>query len=770
MFDPKAEGLEPQNNGNPAVDPDELRPRNDEAERAIEAATTLAKKKPFDMDSSEGVAVHRRLLSHFTHEMDRQADNRAEMAADDDFFDHLQYTDEELAAYRRRGQEPVVYNITQTTVNWVLGTQRRSPTDYKILARREDGSKAAEAKTDVLKHVSDTNRSEYEVSRAFSMGVRVGLGWLESGQGRPHEGTKVYDRAENWRHMLWDSTAQRYDLNDARYQFRAKWLDSDVAEAMWSNRRGMIRESVNGTVLGRFGTDDLGDEAMDSQEAAYMDISSGHGRAHWDHYTRERVRVIEAWFRRPVSKAPFIRGGQFHGELFDPYSAGHIRDLNTGLCTITSQPAEVMFVCLMTERGLLYLNKSPFRHNRYPFTPIWGYRRERDGMPYGLIRGIRSIQRSFNKQKSKALHHLSATRTFVEKGSVDDLDELADEVGRPDAQIVFNEGRVPPRVEPGITLAQAHLEMASQDASLLQAVGGVTDENMGRKSNATSGIAIERRQNQGALSTSVFFDNLRHSRLIHGEKLLVLVESFYDEQDVIRITDARGRPKWVNLDPNSPDAIGAHKADFTITEEEWRATIRQANAEMLLELGSKLAATAPQVVVGILDILVEAMDVPHKQELVQRIRKLTGAEDPDADPNNPDPETQARKAMEELQAKFAMAMSMAELNEKQGKARKINAEAVAAEKKVGESAIQRLTLALQAALQVAGAPAVAAAADQVLAQAMQEEAQAFAGAGPEQQPFADPMASDPMGGAAPPQPEPQPGPVPADPMQPQPAM
>lgn len=741
-------------------DQERARPASDDAERAMRGAEKMDGNARFNLDSAEAQAIHSRLMAHFTHEMDVQAANRREMAADEDMFDHIQYSEEELAKLERRGQVPIVYNLVQTTVNWVTGTQRRSPMDYKILPRRKEGTAAAEMKTDVLKHVADTNRTEYEVSRAFAAAVKAGLGWLESGQGLPHEGTKVFERAENWRYMLWDSTAMRYDLNDARYEFRAKWLDADVAAAMWSGRQGLVRQSVNGTILGMYGADDIGDESMDSLEANHMDVMAGRSHRGWSHYTRERVRVIEAWFRRPVQKAPFMRGGQFHGELFDRYSQGHMAELNSGRATITAQPAEVMFVALMTERGLLYLGRSPFRHNRYPFTPVWGYRRERDGMPYGLIRGIRDIQRSFNRQKAKALHHLSATRTMVEKGAVDDLDELADEVGRPDAQIVFNKGFTPPKVEDGRVLAAAHLDMASQDAALLQATGGVTDENMGRKTNATSGIAIERRQDQGALATSHFFDNLRHSRLIHGEKTLVLTEQFYDEEDVIRITDSRGKPKWLTIDPNSPDAIGSHKADFVITEEEWRATIRQANAMMLLDLAGKLALTSPEIVLGILDIVVEAMDIPHKQELVQRIRKITGAEDPDADPDNPDPETQARKAMEEIMAKLQMALAAAELQEKQGKARKVTAEAAAAEKKIGADAIAKLMQAFEAAMAVAGAPAVANAADQVLAVAAQEEVAALAGQQAPAAPFVDPMAAtDPMAG----QPQPQPGPAPVPP-------
>jgi len=47
---------------------------------------------------------------------------------------------------------------------------------------------------------------------------------------------------------------------------------------------------------------------------------------------------------------------------------------------------------VFTVAGLLWLGPSPYRHNRYPFTPIWGNRRGRDGLPYGLIRGLRDIK------------------------------------------------------------------------------------------------------------------------------------------------------------------------------------------------------------------------------------------------------------------------------------------------------------------------------------------------------------------------------------------
>lgn len=698
------------------------------------------------LDSPKAETMLNRLMGWYLHEMDVQSENRAEMAMDDDFYDHIQWTDEEIAALNARGQAPIVFNVLQTTVNWVLGMQRRGTQDYRILPRKKEGVKAAQTKSELLKHVSDENRSTFELASAFEMAVRVGLGWLECGQGRPEDGTQVYDRHEDWRCMLWDSTARKYDLMDARYIFRSKWLDSDVAENLWPHRAGVIRQAANSTVSGVDDMDGLGDEAMDSIETSHFNALGGSTNQNRTGNDRTRLRVVEAWFKLPVPDARVMRGGQFNGELFDDWSSGHWNELNAGLATLISRPREVIHVALMTDAGLLDLRPSPYRHNRYPFTPIWGYRRRRDGMPYGMIRGIRDVQRDLNKRASKALHHLSSTRVSVQEGAVEDIEVLRDEAARPDAVIVHKAGFPAPQVSSDTAIASGHIDLMSRDAEMIQAIGGVTDENLGRRTNATSGVAIERRQDQGALSTSLFFENLRQSRQIHGEKLMILLEMYYSKEEEFRITDSRGNPDFRQINTGDPDmSIADHKADFIISEEDWRASARQAQAGALLDLASKLAATAPQMVVQILDLIVEAMDVPKRDELVKRIRQLTGVQDPDADPNNPDDDTKARMAEAAAQAEVAKRQQDAALSELEAKARKANAEAAKSESAVGNDTIARLKTAFEAALQIAGAPAVAAAADQILGQAMRAEAEAkLAPQAAQQPPMPAMQEQDPM--------------------------
>lgn len=198
----------------------------------------------------------------------------------------------------------------------------------------------------------------------------------------------------------------------------------------------------------------------------------------------------------------------------------------------------------------------------------------------------------------------------------------------------------------------------------------------------------------------------------------------------IRITDSRGNPQWVDLnDPDHPEnAIDMFAADFVIEEEDWRATTRQAQAEQLVELLQQMAATSPQVVMGILDLVIESLDVPKRDEIVKRIRQITGQADPDEDPNNPSEETLARQAAAKEAEALQKRAAEAELATAEAKAEESRAKALALQLSLRGMSLDDLKKAVEAAAQIAGNPAIGAAVDQLLATA-QEDADAAAGGG-----------------------------------------
>lgn len=672
-----------------------------------------AEEETHPLDSAQAVQRHTRLMHFYRQELDRQRDNRLDQAIEEDYYDNIQWTEEDASILRERGQVPLVYNVISQSVNWVIGSEKRGRTDFKVLPRREEDGEQAEKKTQLLKYISDVNRTPFARSRAFEDSVKVGIGWMEDACNDNLDGELIYSRYESWRNMLWDSASTEMDLSDCRYVIRNKWVDVDIVVAMFPDREELIRQSANhGDDYGSYSTDSNGDEAMDSIEDA-MSNSNGIEGA----YDRPRVRMIEVWYRQPERlKRLRAMNNDLNGEVFDAENERHASAVQSGIVSVVEGVMMRMRVAIMTVGGLCYEGPSPYRHNQYPFTPIWSYRRGRDGMPYGMIRFMKDLQDDINKRASKAQFILSSNKVIMDKGAVDDIGKLADEVARPDGIIEKNVGKEL-TLNADRELAPAHLQLMQQSMSMVQTASGVTDELLGRKTNAISGVAVQARQEQGSLATAKIFDNLRLAEQIRGEKLLSLTEQFYTEQKQFRITNMRGNPEYVDVNDGMPENdITRTKADFVIGEAEWRNTIRQANAEQLMEMITRLP---PQIGLVLLDLAVDNMDLPNRDEITRRIRTVTGQSDPDA--TEPSPEDTARAQAQQKQQQQQDQMFMAALRKLLAESDKLEADAL--KTKMGAALTHQQTVsegvntqkgALEAAQMVAATPVIAPLADNIL--------------------------------------------------------
>lgn len=665
------------------------------------------------LDKPEMATLHKQLLDYYARELDRQHDNRLEMAQDADFYDNIQWDEADAQMLRDRGQMPLVYNVISASVDWVTGTEKRARSEYKILPRRKEDGKPAERKSQLMKYLEDVNRTPFSISRAFTDAVKVGLGWVEDGIQDEDEEEPLYTKYESWRNVLHDSAATELDLSDARYILRSKWLDLDVAEALFPKRKAILDSSAADSD-DFVNLDQYGDDAMDAQEAHLDQRGQSTASDRIMGYQRRRVRVIEAWIRQPV-EVEKVRGGTWRGEILDPHSPGHAEEIRSGRASTVKKTVMRVHVAIFCTAGMLWFSESPYRHNRFPFTPIWGYRRDRDGMPYGMIRRLKDIQTDINKRASKALHILSTNKVIMDEGAVDDLDEFIEEVARPDAVIVKKSGKEI-TLNADRDIAQWHLELMSRSIAMVQQASGVTDELMGRRTNATSGVAIQRRQDQGSMQTATFFDNLFLASQVRGEKQLANIEQFVSEEKAFRITNMRGKPEYITVNDGLPENdIVRSKADFVISESAWHASLRQAAVEELLDLVGKLAPVAPQAVIVMLDLIVESMDIQNREELVKRIRSVTGQRDPDAEEPTEEEiaqaQAQAEQARQQAEAQQATIDKLkAEAAEKIARADEIQA-------RMAKTNVESQEKALQAAQTAIAVPATTHVADHILHEA-----------------------------------------------------
>lgn len=652
-----------------------------QAETMASEGRDLAVQNEDPLDSEEGRGQLRKLLEWYYYEKDKQAANRLEMAMDADFYDNLQWDPADAQVLRDRGQMPLVFNEVAPMIDWIIGTERRTRVDWRVMPRTEDDVELADVKTKTLKYLSDVNRVQFNRSKAFSEAMKAGVGWIDDGVRDDPTAEAIYNRTEDWRNVLWDSASYELDLSDARYLFRWRWVDEDIAVMMFPDREKQIRQAVNDT---QFNLADSEEDTWYTTDELMNITKSGTLRASGVGIgidaKRRRVKLIECQFRKPT-QSKIVGSGPMKGAFYDERDGALADALGAGGGTIIDKTMMRVHVAVFTEAHLLSIGPSIFRHNRFSLTPVWAYRRGRDRLPYGPIRRVRDIQQDLNKRASKANWLMSTNQVIADEGATDDWENLREEAAAPDGLIIKKAGKEV-TIRRDSEAAVGQIQMMTLNAQAIQKSAGVSQENMGRQTNAVSGEAIKARQLQGSVVTTELFDNLRLATQIHGEKQLSLAEQFMTEEKVVRLTGAKNAIEWVKL--NQPEVqpdgsvrfindITASMADFVVSEADYSGTLRQVMFESLNQMAGRLP---PEVALRLLTMAMEFSDLPNKDEIAQQIRKLTGDRDPSKEPT-PEEQQQMQQQQQQQQEATEMARQQAigALQEQQAKVRELNAKA-----------------------------------------------------------------------------------------------
>lgn len=678
-----------------------------EAARTATDATYTDKGNPgHSFDDQAARDRHDVRKGWFLQEAHRQAINRQRMAKCEAFYDSEQWEYQDAQEIRDRGQDPVVYNEIKPTIDWLIGTERRVRVDFVVMPEDtiddegEDADEDAQVKTKLLKWLDDSNFAAFERSWAAEDAFKAGMGWLEVGLRGDRTGAPVFVGAESWRNILWDSQAQRRDLSDARYLFRIKVVDLDIAEAIFPDKKEQLARcvqtgdtlqvfsewfgGVGGLITGLDQFNALADP-LDYMTSKPVDMFN----------VRKRVLLLECWSREPVRRNNAVDG------LGDPIEM-KVR------------------VSIMTEHDTLLEGWSPYKHDRFPFVPLWGYRNRRTGLPYSPIWPLIGPQVSLNKRMTKSVFEATSNQIELEVGAIDEqvmsIEQIRAEYNDPNGMPVFGanalaQGKVR-RVEHGAK-SQEQIMLAERDSATIRSMSGVNADNRGERSNVTSGKAVLAKQDQGSLLTAELFDNLLFGRKIEGDLTLSVAEQAMAAPRAFRVPG--GNPgEVVKINQPQPDGsylndITKRRAKFVVGEQAWKQAYAEAAFESLLQVLSQLATAAPQAVINLLDLVFDMHpNLPRKRAFVQRMRSINGQADPDGKLS---PEQQAELAQKQAVAKAQfeaqMAQLIADVQKAQADGANVRSDAVL-------KRLQAVYEAAQAATVVASMPEIAPLADSLL--------------------------------------------------------
>lgn len=284
--------------------------------------------------------------------------------------------------------------------------------------------------------------------------------------------------------------------------------------------------------------------------------------------------------------------------------------------------------------GAEVLEETTFPGKYIPIVPVYGEEAWIEGKRnlFSLIRKSKSSQQLFNLGMSLDIEVLMMQPQAPFIGVAGQFSGFEDGYADPGKVAVLqhtgkdvdgNQVPAPQRLAPPQGSA-GFAGMSLQAAQNIKATTGLYDANIGIRSQETSGIAIQRRQQQGNNATFHFGDNLVRSITHVGKILVCAIPEIYDTPRKVRIVTDEEESKMVGINGEMVDDqeevynLKEGEYDVVVTTGASYTTQRQEAAEFY----GQLLQSMPDLMPVIGDLVFKYQDSAGAPAIASRLKKL----------------------------------------------------------------------------------------------------------------------------------------------------
>jgi hypothetical protein len=592
--------------------------------------------KTTDIEPADELLLH--VISNFEAWEESTRDERDEACEARDYVDGHQWTSDEMATLKARKQPIVTDNMLKDKVEYIVGLETAGRSDPKAYPRTPNDEGCAEAITDALRYVAEANDLDTIVSDIAENILVEGSGGCEVDIEQRGSGDKadlfITVTRTPWNRSYRDPYSVEKNFSDSRFRGTFVWMDLDEAQRKWPKV-------------------DF-DAAQDAQQVIPSESTDDVPVNLWFDSKRQRVRVVQQYFRHEgtVKQCKFVKGAW------------------------VEEP-----------KPSVYLDEFGEPEDTYCWMSAYV---ERNGARYGVVRRYKSLQDEVNHRRSRALFILNSNQVTAEEGAVADKTKARLEAQKPDGWIDLNHGYQ--------FSIDKNTELAAGQAQLLadarQALSITGPKALTNTSASQSGRAKQLDQQNDVLELGRLFDQIRALKREIYTKIYNRIRQFWTEPKWVRIRDEEGAPKFVQLnkpmtaleyaqtlEPDDPEYaeavmmaqlmpqqivkvqnnVGELMVDIIIDESPDVLTLQAEQFQNLVSLAGAGVIFPP-------DVYIEASSLRNKAQLKE---KLTGGGDDPAAQKA----AQQQQQIQQMQIQLDAMTKTAEIEGKQAKARKDNADA-----------------------------------------------------------------------------------------------
>jgi len=669
-----------------------------------------------------GTALTLQQLEHILSDIRWQPKWREEAMKADDYYDGHQLTAERLARMERLGIPPLITNLIAPAVNALLGMEAKTRTDWRVTQEnefQEVDENMLDAMNVQLNEAEREARADRAISDAYAPQIKSGMGWVEVARSQdalayPYRVQSVH-RDEIW----WDWRSRQPDLQDARYLVRKRSFDQDVLEAMMPEYKDLIKWTIQDSFrTWQWDTHNVIDTML--ANAANVERITNIDSMDWRNTERRRATLYEVWYRiwqrGLVLKLPTGKAIPFNKD-----NPRHVAVVNAGVIQPVMATFSAVRVAFYLGPHRLYDRPTPYAHRHFPYVPFWGYREYTSGVPYGIIRIRMSPQDVVNSSDSKMHWMLNSRRLRASSDAIDTKyntwANVKENIARADSVVLLDPSK-PGAIwkednDNGLTSEQ--FNRRQQAASDIKSSGGTFTPQL----NSVSGVAKSTDIEMGNLVMAEINDNYAFARRQVGELLFSMVrEDILDREVPVMVKKVGGKRTKVVLNQKMEDGtvqneVAAVPSKVVLEDVPSTPAFKQQQLQALSEVTKSLP---PQFQSALVDILVGLMDVPDKDKVIERLRKVAGIQD-DLTPEEQQQAQAAADQVKQLQdqiQQLAMDKETADIELTKAKAAQIEGMIAKGNSEKMLKIVEAMYAAIQAGQVIATTPGVAGVADELL--------------------------------------------------------
>ena len=523
-----------------------------------------------------------------------------------------QWSDQEKAALKEMGREPMVWNYIHAMIELIVGILTQNNIDIRIAPVDSTDGFLCEVLEKLVAWIED-NQTDAKIldAEAFEDSVTTGRGFRSVDiQPRPENPTEVLfieECAPFWQVKI-DPGSRKQDLSDARYVVIEKWVTLEDFKLRYPEHADKVADIFFAHDTNLYSSQN-GYDWLDPTISQHDDYSDGFV----DYYDFENRRVLVCHVEYFENYDRYFWVDQTDPARTQEITAEEAKSYPKN--EIIKTPGKKIKWLHFTHDYILFDDDSPVYPDGFSIVPMYAYpdKSKRTLRHYGLVKLFFDPQRECNRRWMQSIRLMAnqGVGLIGEATAFVDLDQAQESWSNPDEITLLNEGGLGKIQErTAIQFPTASMQMQEVSRESMKQISGINADLMGFREKEEPGIVLKLRQQQGMTIVSRLFENYKRMKNYLAKRKTYLITRYMPDWQIQKILGENDRFDIQNgqiIDKENGlvapiRAIRDLKYNLKYEESPGNMTKTMAELAVFMDMVSKGFPVDPVAIIDRLDI------------------------------------------------------------------------------------------------------------------------------------------------------------------------